>query len=221
MIESGCMYDVGFNIYTYVGNDPTDKTDTSGNAFGWDDAIGFGLGAVIGAVVETVKYVAVTGSLPTLGQVSGAALTGGLVGLGLVNAPETAGVSFGAAVGGGAALAGNTLKQSIDVATGAQASYSPVSAVVDTTLGAFTGGVVPLAVGETAVAGISAGRNSFKAVGEAVGTKVANGTASRGSAASGAKAAVGTQTAEAGRTAVGAGADATKTSACEKGGAAC
>jgi hypothetical protein len=183
--------------------------------------MGFGLGAAIGAGIETVKDVVQTGKLPTLGQVEGAALTGGLLGLGLVNAPETGGLSFGAAVGGGAALAGNTLKQAVDTSSGAQAHYSPTNAVADTAVGAVTGGVLPLVVGETAVAGISAGTNSFKAVGEAVGTKVANGTASGGSALSGAKAAIGTQTAEAGRTGVGGVVDATKTKACRQAGDAC
>jgi hypothetical protein len=182
--------------------------------FGWDDAIGFALGATIGAGLEIAEHVAATGKLPTGGEVAGAALTGGLVGVGVVNAPETAGASFGMAVGGGAALAGNTLQQAIDIRTGEQQGYSLKSAVIDTTVGAVTGAVIPKVVGETAVSGVSAGRNSFKAVGQAVQTKVSNGTAARGSVTSGAKAAVGTQTSEAGRTGAGAVVDAAKTVAC-------
>ena len=44
-----------FNLYTYVGNDPLDKTDPTGQWAGIDDAIAIGAGALVGLAAQGIE----------------------------------------------------------------------------------------------------------------------------------------------------------------------
>jgi len=209
-------YAPDMNLYAYVGNDPTDKTDPSGNAFFWDDLAGIVVGGTVGVVVQVGENV-VTGQKTTWGDVAGSFVSGAIVGEGAVNAPETGGVSFAAAVGGLAGAAGNATKQGVDIATGEQKTgFSvkdvAVSGAVGTVLGGATEGVLPNAK----IPGLSSGRGNMNAVGQGVRTKIANGTAQRMSPQTAVKAAIGSQAAGGYKTVGGAVGDFVKTKVCSR-----
>jgi RHS repeat-associated protein len=76
------------NAYNYSRNNPIVHKDPTGNAFGVDDAAGFFGGGLVGAVAY-VGVSAGSGNQITWGGLSGSFLTGGVIGWGLVNTPET------------------------------------------------------------------------------------------------------------------------------------
>jgi hypothetical protein len=139
---------------------------------------------------------------------SGSFLTGGVIGWGLVNTPETLEVSNAVSasittglIGG---FYGDAVKQGIDISTGAQKGpYDPtasqINALYTSGAGLATEGLLPNA----RIAGMTTGLNSYVAIGKATATKVANGTISNVSFSTGVKAAVGAQAASLYKTLVG------------------
>lgn len=194
-------YDDQVNLYEYVGDDPLNKTDPTGQAILIDDLIGGVVGGVVGAGVA----VAVHGSDTTWGDVAGGATTGAILGVGVVNIPETAGVSAviaGAAVEGGIATgAGSVVRQGVD-----SGQVSARETAKDAAFGAVAGAAAR-AVPNVRVPGITAGRGSMQAVNRNVAARVANGTARTMSATTALKGAVAHQVRDAGHTGVEAGAD--------------
>ncbi|WP_114226609.1 MULTISPECIES: RHS repeat domain-containing protein [Sphingomonas] len=164
-------YDDQYNLYAYVGDEPINGRDPTGQSVLVDDAIGGGVGALVGIGVTLALH----GSNTTWGDVSGAAASGAIMGIGVVNVPETAGVSLvvaGAAVEGGiAAGTGSVIRQGVD--TG---HVSGRVVRVDAAFGAVTAGVVRF-LPSVRIGGVTAGRNSWQAVHQSVATRVANGTA--------------------------------------------
>jgi hypothetical protein len=77
------------------------------------------IGGVIGVGFEEAR-----GGSHSLGELAGAFVSGGIVGVGVINAPETGGISVAiaaaAVTGGTAAAAGNITKQDVDILTGEQ-----------------------------------------------------------------------------------------------------
>jgi RHS repeat-associated protein len=206
-------YEGGINIYEYAEDDPVDHSDPSGLAFGFDDLAGVVIGGIIGAGVSTIE----NGGHPTLGQLGGGIVSGAIVGEGIVNAPETGGLSAvaaGAAIGAGSGAAGNLTQQGIDNATGVQRGFSGRSLAADTATGAVAG-AMGAKIPSVRVAGVSAGRNSALTVGRAARARIASGAAATMSAKSALKSAVGHQTADSARTTVGAVAQKAKDMACQ------
>lgn len=151
----------------------------------------------------------------TLGQAAGSFVSGGIVGVGTVNAPETGGVSFAAAVGGMAGVAGNATQQSVDVATGAQTGgISTTEIAVSGVVGAALGGATEGALPNAKISGLSSGRGNMKAVAKGVQTKIARGNAQNMSTKTAVKAAAGSQAASAYKTVAGGVGDAAKATLC-------
>ena len=203
------------NLYAYVEDNPLIHDDPDGHAFGLDDLVGAIGGGAVGVAVELGKD-ALTGQKVTAGSVIGAAVGGALFGEGIVNAPETLGGSVVAAAALKGAVQGavaNAVQQGVDIGTGEQKTFSGKSLAVSTAAGALTEGMaskIPL----TKIAGISAGKNSMKAVAQSVRTKIANGAVSDMSLKTAVKGAVGSQVANAGKNVVSAIADVATKKAC-------
>ena len=189
------------NLYAYVANDPVDGRDPSGDAILVDDLIGGTVGAVVGVGVT----VAIHGSETSWGDVAGAATTGAILGVGIVNIPETAGASAvlaGAAVESGiAAGAGSAVRQGVDTGHVSAGETSR-----DAAFGAAAGGAART-LPNVRVQGITAGRGSWQAVNRNVASRVANGTARTMSAQTALKGAVAHQVRDAGHSGAEAGAD--------------
>jgi hypothetical protein len=130
----------------------------------------------VGVAVEIGKD-ELTGQKITTGGIVAAAIGGGLLGEGIVNAPETGGLSVIAAAsarGGAEALGLNLIQQGTDMGTGEQKGFSVASAAISTGAGIVTGGASTM-VGKTKWGGITSGKNSWAAKAKSAGTKVANG----------------------------------------------
>jgi len=80
--NDGVFSPANLALFTYVGNNPLKRTDPKGLAFGLDDLIGAGLGAVVGVGVEIGKDL-LTGEKITAGGIAGAAVGGALLGEGM------------------------------------------------------------------------------------------------------------------------------------------
>jgi hypothetical protein len=130
----------------------------------------------------------------TFGESAGAFTSGAVAGVAAVNLPETAGVSTLAITSGAASGAGNFVEQAVDKG---EVDIGEVG--THTALGAALGPLASKLLPGLKIKGISAGRNSAKAVGDATKTKIANGTVSNMSATTAAKAAAGKGTADAAR----------------------
>jgi RHS repeat-associated protein len=194
------------NTYSYSVNNPIIKKDPSGKAFGVDDAAGFFGGGLVGAGAAAIADFSV-GRRPTMSELTGAFVTGGIIGWGAVNTPETLGASNAISasivtglIGGGY---GDLAKQEIDLATGKQrgglnANELESSALVTS----FTNGALEGIVPNARIAGYSAGPGNMYATGRSMLTKASNGTISNVSFSTGVKSAVGSQVAGLYRTAI-------------------
>jgi RHS repeat-associated protein len=186
------------NSYNYGRDNPISFKDPQGNIAGIDDAAGLITGGVIGVGMQVVQSRA-TGQPLTFGSVAGAFVSGGIISWGAANAPETGGLSLtvasAVAYGGVGGLAGNGVKQVIDVRTGAQNGYDVRELGVSTGTGAFFGGLTEGALPNARIPILSTGRNSMYAVGKAMQTRIANGYANTMSMSTAFKSAVGSQAA--------------------------
>jgi RHS repeat-associated protein len=207
-------YKDDLDLYTYVGDDPDDKTDPTGNAFLLDDAAGVVVGGLINLSIQGWKDIyslATGGGGGTYGESAGAFTSGAVAGVAAVNVPETGGLSSAVVIGGAASGAGNIMQQAVD--TG---HINGGEVAAHTIIGAILGPLAAKFLPAVKVTGVSAGSNSMKAVGEAVKTKLANGTATDMSVSTAAKVTAGTAVNEAARTAT---ADAGESgAACRSGG---
>jgi uncharacterized protein RhaS with RHS repeats len=180
------------NLYAYTYNDPLNRTDPTGNLGFADDAIGAGVGGLIGLSIQGWKDIfslATGGDGGTWGESAGAFTTGAIAGVAAVNVPETAGLSSVAVTSGAASGAGNLIEQKID-----KGEVDVGEVGTHTALGAVFGPIASKLLPGLRIKGISSGRNSAKAVGDAVKTKIENGVAASMSATTAAKAAPGTST---------------------------
>lgn len=192
------------NSYSYARNNPLRYTDPTGQAFIIDDAIGFGVGGLIGAGIYAGVSV-LTGQEMTWGGVVGSVVSGGIIGVGAVNTPETLGASNAIAVsmvlGGVGAGVGNSVKQGIDISTGQQQGpFNLEELAINTSVGAATGGFTE-ALGPVAkIPGLSSGRGNMNAIGKGLKTKLEEGTIGGMSAMSALKSAIGSEASNAYKT---------------------
>lgn len=203
------------NLYGYVGNNPLSRDDPDGHAFGLDDLVGAVGGAFVGVGVEVVKDVA-TGQKITAGGVIAAGVGGAVFGEGVVNAPETGGLSVVAAGAAKGAIEGavlNGIQQGVDMATGAQKDFNGKSMAVSVAAGAVSGGIIAK-MPQVKLSGVTSGRGNMKSVAQGVRTKIANGTAANMSLKTAVKGAIGGQVANAGKTLTTAVADGASKEAC-------
>jgi hypothetical protein len=195
------------NSYSYSRDNPIINKDPSGNAFGIDDALGF----FGGGSVATAAYLidsAVTQQPVTWGGVGGSFVTGGIIGWGAVNTPETLGASNAVSasiitglIGG---YYGNLTKQEIDMATGARKkglNYTDLEISALTTAG--TNGVLEGVVADARIPGVTAGPGNMYATTQGLLTKASNGTISNISFNTGVKSAVSSQAVDLYRTVIG------------------
>ncbi|MGH7105061.1 MAG: RHS repeat-associated core domain-containing protein [Acetobacteraceae bacterium] len=96
-------YAGGSNLYAYVGNDPLNRTDPSGQFFGWDNLAGAGIGAIGGGISGAIAGYHATGTWQgvALGGIGGAVVGGAI---GAIN-PLAVGYAIEAAGGAGASAA--------------------------------------------------------------------------------------------------------------------
>jgi RHS repeat-associated protein len=195
------------NSTSYSRDNPIVNKDPSGNAFGIDDALGF----VGGGTVATAAYLVgsvVTQQPVTWGGTAGSFVTGGIIGWGAVNTPETLGVSnaISASITTGliGGFYGNLTKQGVDLATGRQKNgldYNDLEISTLTTAG--TNGMLQKFVPDARIAGLTAGRGNMYATNRGLLTKAANSTISNISLSTGVKSAVSSQAVDLYRTVVG------------------
>jgi len=192
------------NVYSYANDNPITRNDPTGRAFGVDDAAGLiGGGLVGGALYVGTSFVSQQSM--TWGGVAGSVVSGGIVGWGTANAPETGGLSFGAALalrtsasaafGGTGALAGNFSKQLIDTQTGAQKNGSISELAASAAFGFVTGGLTEGVLPNARIPMLSSGRGNWNSTGIGLQTKMSEGMISRMSLPSAVKSAVGSQAA--------------------------
>jgi RHS repeat-associated protein len=195
------------NAYNYSRNNPIINKDPTGNAFGVDDAAGFFGGGFIGAA-SYVGVSIITGQPTTWGGVAGSFFTGGVIGWGLVNTPETLGASnaISASITTGliGGFYGDVIKQGVDIGTGAQTTpYDPTASQVNALYTAGAGGLTEGVLPNAKITGLTKGVNNYVAIGKSTATKIANGTISNVNLSTGVKAAVGAQASSLYKTLVG------------------
>lgn len=195
------------NSYSYAGNNPITSKDPTGRAFLIDDAAGFLAGGLIGVVTRGAVNLA-TGQKTTWGQVAGSFVTGGIIGVGAVNTPETLGASNAVSaalvtglIGG---FYGNVTEQGVDIATGNQeGNIDLVEAQTSGLITAGTNAVLQGTIPNTKVPKLSGGRGNMNAVGKSMLTKGARGSVKNISLGTGIKSAIGSQANDSLRTGVG------------------
>jgi hypothetical protein len=185
------------NSTSYGRDNPIRYKDPNGNAFGVDDALGFIGGGTVGTAAYLVTSVVTQQPLSWSGA-AGSFVTGGIIGWGAVNTPETLGasnaVSASIITGLTGGFYGNLTTQGIDIATGKQKGgldYEQLQGAALT--GAVTNGVLQKIVPNARIQGLTAGRGNMYATGQGMLTKAANGTISNISFGTGVKSAVGSQ----------------------------
>jgi RHS repeat-associated protein len=167
-------YSADLNLYTYVGNDPTDKIDPSGNCF--EDgciveftAIGAGVGAIVGAASYAgANYLA--GNQVTLSGTLSAAAGGAVTGAAIGFSASAGGLATGAAAG----IAGAATRGAAFGAAGSVASDVVQGKSVDVSKAAWSaaGGALGGAAGG-AILGTVAGKGTAAALGGVVGATAA------------------------------------------------
>jgi len=186
------------NSYGYGRDNPIVNKDPTGNAFGIDDAAGFLAGGLVGVTTQTAISLATQHQFPTRGELAGSFITGGVIGWGAVNTPETLGVSnaVSASITSGliGGFYGDLAKQKLD---------SVNQAGLNGLLTAGSSGLIEGYVPTARVQGYSAGPGNMYAVGKAVQTQYKNGNINSISFSTGVKSAVGSQVAGLYKTLVG------------------
>ena len=129
------------NSYTYSLDNPVSYRDPTGKAIGLDDAAALLAGGASNVTMQAVAARA-TGQSLTWGQIAGAFVSGGTLGVGVVDIPETGGLSLLAATrvvagpafvnGTVAGAAGNFAKQAIDLSNGQQKQFDLRDLTLDT-----------------------------------------------------------------------------------------
>lgn len=194
------------NSYSYARDNPIVKSDPTGRAFGIDDALGFVGGGAVGSVAYLLSSLG-SQQTPTWSGAAGSFVTGGVIGWGVVNTPETLGASNAISasivtglIGG---YYGNLTKQGIDVATGKQSGINYTEAQTNGLFTAGTNGFLQGVLPSAKIPSITSGPNSMTAITKSNLTKAANGTISNISVNSAIKSAVGSQSSDLYRTFVG------------------
>jgi len=123
------------DLYTYVYNDPTDKTDPTGHWALIDDAIAIGAGAIVGVAAQGVEDL-VSGHLSSGKEYAASAAGGAVAGEAALYAAPLAGP---AGLAGAAALGSATTDVLKSVATGK--SLNVKDTAVNAGLAAATAGV--------------------------------------------------------------------------------
>jgi hypothetical protein len=195
------------NSYSYSRDNSIINKDPSGNAFGVDDLAEFGVGALVGGGTYLLSL-PITQQPFSWSDLAGSAVTGGIIGWGAVNTPETLGVSNAVSasittglIGG---YYGNLTKQEIDIAAGRQKNglnYKDLEVSALTTAG--TNGILEAMPISARIPGYSSGQGNMYATSQGLLTKAANGTVSDISFSTGVKSAVGSQAVDLYRTVIG------------------
>jgi RHS repeat-associated protein len=189
--------------YSYGRDNPIVNTDPTGRAFGVDDAAGIVGGSFVGGTIYVGSSL-LTQQPMTWGGFAGSVVSGGIVGWGTANAPETGGLSFGAALalrtsasaafGGAGALFGNLGKQLIDTQTGAQSGgINGRELTASAAFGFVTGGVTEGVLPSARIPILSEGRGNWNSTGVGLQTKMSEGLINRMSLKTATKSAVGSQ----------------------------
>lgn len=168
-----------------------------GRAAGIDDAVGGLVGGLIGLSIQGWKDIyglVIHGDGGTYGESAGAFTSGAVAGVAAVNTPETAGLSTVVVTSGLSSGAGDFVEQAID-----KGSVDVSEVGKHAAIGAILGPIAAKLIPGLKIKGISAGRNSLKAIGEAAKTRIERGSATNMSARTAAKAAAGTTTHDAAR----------------------
>ncbi|CAM8633924.1 RHS repeat-associated core domain-containing protein [Sphingobium aquiterrae] len=177
----------GMNLYAYGLNDPVNMVDPLGLWGGWDDLAFIGGGALLNVGLTVTTDLIVKGET-SWSRVAGAAVTGGLAGAAILYLPATGTALL---AGGVATGFGSAVEQTIDTGR-----VDPSKLALDATIGGLTARFIPPGVVSSqglrvSYLSISAGRNSWLAIGRSFITKFHNGSISRVSAKTAFKGAVG------------------------------
>jgi RHS repeat-associated protein len=125
----------GLNFYCYADGNPISLIDPFGLWAGVDDAIAIGGGALIGIAAQGIADL-IHGQASSWQHYVAAAVGGAAAGEATLYTGPGGGLVARAAVGGAAGgLVGNTTRQTLDIATDNQTSYSYSSAVTETVFG--------------------------------------------------------------------------------------
>ena len=150
-------FEGGTNWYGYCDNDPISNTDPSGLYFGLDDAVAAGAGSVIGLAVQGGMDL-YHGKMSPGSHYLAAAAGGAIAGAGtLYIGPGGLGLGTAAAAGISGAAGGayaNTIRQSADISSGRQDSFSGTSLALETGLGG-AGSVIGAKVLPAVLGGLS------------------------------------------------------------------
>ena len=165
--------DGGFNAYAYVGNRPLNRVDPTGQYAIIDDLVFTGGGALIGATGAAIADIEAGNIQHFWEDVTSGAVGGAAAGeVSLYLGPIAGGVAGGVAT--------NVTKAGWDWASGTFNETSVKDRFLQTLFDSTVGAVVGRAFegANTLLPGITAGRNSFSAIGEAIATKFEKGTIS-------------------------------------------